>query len=68
MYLANRRLPMRKIREALHLLFENGLSARKTAKTLSVSHTTVDELVRRFQISGLSWPLPSDLSEADLEV
>ncbi len=58
---------MRKIREALYLYFENGLSARKIARTLSVSHTTVDELMRRFQASGLSWPLPGDLSDSDLE-
>ncbi|RIV22774.1 IS21 family transposase [Alicyclobacillaceae bacterium I2511] len=67
LFLANRRLPMRKIREVLYLRYENGLSSRQVGRTLSISHTAVDELLYRFQASGLSWPLPSDLEDATLE-
>lgn len=37
---------MHKIHEVLHLCFENGPSARKTARTLFDSHTMIDECLR----------------------
>ena len=61
-----KRLPMRKIREALRLRAE-GLSGRRVAQSLSLGRATVSEYFRRADVAGLSWPLPDGLSDTDLE-
>lgn len=61
-----KRAPMRKIREALRLRAE-GLSGRRVAQSLSLGRATVSEYFRRADVAGLSWPLPDDLSDIDLE-
>lgn len=61
-----KRLPMRKIREALRLRSE-GLSARKVAQSLSLGRATISDYLRRSDVAGLSWPLPDDVSDAGLE-
>ena len=57
---------MRKIKEILRLKFELDLSARQIAKSLKVSRPTVNDYLRRFALTGLPWPLPSGLSEVDI--
>lgn len=47
--------------------FEVGLSNREIARGLSMSHSTVNDLLGRFQSAALAWPLPEDLDEAALE-
>ncbi len=61
------RLSMRKIREALRLR-SDGLSGRQVAQSLSLGRATVSEYFRRCDVAGLSWPLPDNLSDADLEL
>ncbi len=61
-----RRLPMRKIAEALRLRAA-GLSTRKIASSLGLGQSTVSEYLKRAERSGLSWPLPDGLSTAALE-
>ena len=61
-----KRLPMRKIREALRLRAD-GLSGRQMALSLSLGRATVSDYLRRADVAGLSWPLPADLSDDDLE-
>lgn len=61
-----KRLPMRKIREALRLRAE-GFSGRRVAQSLSVGRATISEYFRRADVEGLRWPLPDALSDADLE-
>ncbi len=61
-----KRLPMRKIREALRLRAD-GLSGRQVALSLSLGRATVSDYLRRADVAGLSWPLPADLSDGDLE-
>ena len=58
---------MRKIREVLRLTWEAGLTARQIAGSLQLARSTVGECLRRFHESGLSWPLPAELDDADLE-
>ena len=58
---------MRKIREVLRLTWEAGLTARQIAGSLQLARSTVGEGLRRFHESGLSWPLPAELGDADLE-
>ena len=61
-----RRLPMRKIGDALRLKAA-GLTTRKIAASLGLGQTTVSEYLKRAERAGLSWPLPDGVSEADLE-
>lgn len=61
-----KRLPMRKIREALRLRAE-GLSGRRVAQSLSLGRATISEYFRRADVAGLSWPLPDAISDTDLE-
>ncbi len=61
-----KRLPMRKIREALRLRAE-GLSGRQVALSLSIGRGSISEYFRRADLADLTWPLPSDLSDNDLE-
>jgi transposase len=61
-----KRLPMRKIREALRLRAD-GFSGRRVAQSLSIGRATISEYFRRADLEDLSWPLPADLSDVDLE-
>ncbi|MBM4324636.1 MAG: helix-turn-helix domain-containing protein [Deltaproteobacteria bacterium] len=65
--MANRRLSIRKIKEVLRLHQKIGLSERQIAKSCDISRSTVKEYLHRAQRAGLSWPLPSDLDDAQLE-
>ena len=58
---------MRKSREVLRLKFELDLSERQISKSTRVSRSTIAECLRRFAASGLSWPLPAELADADIE-
>jgi transposase len=60
------RLPMRKIRDVLRLHAE-GMSKRKIAASLSIGATAAGECVRRAKRADLSWPLPEQLSDEQLE-
>ncbi|WP_187429153.1 hypothetical protein ROLI_005620 [Roseobacter fucihabitans] len=57
---------MRKIREALRLS-HGGLSTRVIASSLGVGRTTLREYLSRARDVGLSWPLSSELTDAELE-
>ena len=61
------RIPMRKIKEVLRLMWSCGLSRRAIAKSCSVARSTVDEYVTRAASAGLSWPLPEGLDDTALE-
>jgi len=61
-----KRLPMRKIRDVLRLSAE-GLSTRQMAASLSIGRATLQGYLERTREAGLSWPLPEDLSDFDLE-
>jgi transposase len=61
-----KRLPMRKMRDALRLR-SNGLSTRAIAASLGVGQTTVSEYLKRASRAGLAWPLPEVLTDAALE-
>jgi len=61
-----KRLTMRKIRDALRL-HAGGMSTRKIAASLGVGQSTASEYVKRVQEAGLTWPLPSDMTDAALE-
>ena len=62
-----KRMSMRKTREVLRLYFELKLRQRQIARSANVSQSTVHEYVERFRAAGLSWPLPAEMSESELE-
>ena len=65
--MVNRRKSMRRIRQVLRLAWETGLKQRQIARSLAMSPATVGEYLRRARLAGLSWPLPAELDDAELE-
>ncbi len=61
------RITMRKIREVLRLKFECRLTNRKIAKSACLARSTVGDYIRRAKTAGLSWPLPDDMDDNQLE-
>ena len=61
------RLSMRKIREVLRLKWDGGVSNRRIAQSCAIGRPTVTEYLRRAAAAGLSWPLPAELDDAELE-
>ncbi|UWQ27788.1 IS21 family transposase [Leisingera sp. M523] len=57
---------MRKIKEVLRLRAD-GLSLRQVARSLSLGRATVSDYLRRAEIAKLTWPLPEELSDTELE-
>ena len=63
----NKRLAMRHIKEILRLKLDAKLSHRQIARSLDIGVGTVSIYSRRATEIGLTWPLPPDLSDNDLE-
>ena len=57
---------MRKIKDVMRLSAQ-GLSARKIAASLGLSRGAVGAYQDRARAVGLAWPVPEDLTDADLE-
>jgi transposase len=60
-------IAMVKTLELLQLKYEKNLSTRKIAANCNISHTTVREYLRRFEKAGLTWPLPVQMTEEELQ-
>ena len=58
---------MRQVREILHLSLDAGLSTRVVGERTGVGPTTVRDTIRRLRLAGLAWPVPDDMTEAELE-
>ena len=65
--MAQRRLCMRKAKEILRLKYEMGKSQREIKHICGVGKTTVQECLRRAKEAGIGWPLPSEMTEDELE-
>ncbi len=63
--MATKRLPMRKIRDALRLQ-ASGLSRRQIAASLNIGRTAARTYIDRAHAAGLGWPLPDHLSDEAL--
>jgi transposase len=61
------RLSMRKIREVLRLKWACGLSNRAVGTSCAIAPSTVWDYLFRATQAGLSWPLPEQLTDVDLE-
>jgi len=58
---------MRKIKEVLRLKWEQGLTDRTIARSVSIARSTVGEYLRRARDAGVGWPVPAELDEAEVE-
>ena len=58
---------MRKIREVLRLTHELGLSVRQVSEATGVGKTAVGEYIARAKVIGITWPIPAEFSDAELE-
>ena len=65
--MAATRLPMRRLREILRLKHACGLSHRAIARSCGVGSATVADYVSRAREAGLTWPLPEELDDGQLE-
>ena len=61
------RLSMRKIREVLRLRHAHGLSQRAIGASLRLSTGAVNMCLSRARRAGLSWPIPSEFDDVELE-
>jgi transposase len=61
-----KRLPMRKIKDALRLR-AGGLSMREIGASLGVGQSTICDYLKRAARAGLVWPLPEPLTDAALD-
>lgn len=61
------RAPMRKVREVLRLKHALGASERQIAVSVGVSRSTIGEYLRRAAVIGITWPVPAELDDAELE-
>ena len=58
---------MRQIRNVLRLRLAEKLSVRDTAASLAMARSTVSDYVNRARVAGLSWPLPEEMDDDELE-
>jgi len=58
---------MRQVREILRLKFAQHLAHRAIARACGVGLGTVSEYCRRAERAGLTWPLPPELDDGQLE-
>jgi len=65
--MATERLPMRKIREILRLLREQGLSVREASRALGVSVGVVSKTSSRAEKAGVSWEVAAGMNDVALE-
>src|ERR1700687_6322436 len=61
------RMSMRKIREVLRLTHELGLSVHQVREATGVGKTAVSEYVGRARVIGITWPIPPEITDAELE-
>ena len=59
-------LPMYRVREILRLHYELHLSDRAIARAHGLHHSTVSDLLRRFESEGGQWPLPAEMTDRAL--
>ncbi|MXW46855.1 MAG: IS21 family transposase [Gammaproteobacteria bacterium] len=65
--MAQKRLPMRKVRKILEFHFDEGHSARAIATHCGLARRSVAQTLARFAAYGLSWPEAAGMDDAALE-
>src|ERR1700728_2036316 len=62
-----KRLTMRRIHRLMTLRFGAGAPTRAIARELGISHSTVREYLARIAAAGITWPLPAEVTDEELE-
>jgi transposase len=62
------RIAMRRVREMLRMIRDGGVPLREVARRAGAAPSTVREMVKRFERSGLNWPVPLDMTDTELEM
>ena len=62
-----KRLTMRRIHRLMTLRFGAGATTRAISRELGISHSTVREYLARIAAAGITWPLPAELGDLELE-
>jgi hypothetical protein len=62
-----KRLSMRRIQRLMTLHFGAGAPTRAIARELGISHSTVREYLARIAAAGITWPLPVEVTDQELE-
>ena len=62
-----KRLSMRRIHRLMTLRFGAGATTRAISRELGISHSTVREYLARIAAAGITWPLPAELGDLELE-
>ena len=62
-----KRVSMRKTREILRLRHELKLSQRQIAAAVNLSQPAVLSCLKRFELSGLNWPLSGEVTDEALD-
>lgn len=65
--MSKERIGMRKIREVLRLKYENQITMNQISGICKTARSTVQEYIRRFEISDLRWPLEESITDEVLE-
>ena len=65
--MAKERLSMRTFKEVLRLKSDHQLTNRKIARSCAISHVTVGKYLDLATKAGITWPLPEDLDDGQLE-
>jgi transposase len=58
---------MRKVRDVLRLTHTIGLSRRQVGEATGVGKSSVADYVRRAEAAGITWPIPDEIDDAELE-
>lgn len=62
-----RRTKVRGLREVMRMHLEGRVSVREIGKLTGVARSTARDMISRFERSRLTWPIPDEISDAELE-
>jgi len=65
--MSRKRTSMRKIKDVLRLRFESKLSVRQVGRACNLRRSTVNDYLTRAKTAGVSWPIPEDWDDKELE-
>src|SRR5207245_2090892 len=65
-WMPTERFAMRHVRDVMRLK-SAGMPCREIARRVGAAPSTVRLTIRRFEASGLTWPLPDNVTDSELE-
>lgn len=58
---------MRALRDVMRMYREGSVPVREIVRRTGVARSTVRDMIARFERAGLPWPVPAEISDAELE-